>query len=41
MSRFVNCVSEDLQEECWEENLHDNMDLDRLMDLAQQVEESR
>ena len=41
MSRFVTGVSEDLEEECQAEMLHDNMDLFGLMVHAQQVEESR
>ena len=41
MSRFVSGVSEDLEEECRECMLHDNMDIGRLMVHRQQVEESR
>ena len=41
MSRFVAGVSEDLEKECREAMLHDNMNLGRLMVHAQQVEESR
>ena len=40
MSRFVTGVSEDLEEECREAKLHDNMNLGRFMVHAQQVEES-
>lgn len=37
MSRHVTGVSEDLEEECCAANLHDNMDLSRLIFHAQQV----
>ena len=40
MSRFVTGVSEDLDEECREAMLHDNMNLGRFMVHAQQVEKS-
>lgn len=41
MSRFMNVVSEDLVEDCWEAMLHNNLDQGILMVYAQQVEESR
>ena len=41
MSRFVNSVTEDMEEECRAAMLHDNMDLAILMVHAHQVEESR
>ena len=40
MSRFMNGVSKDLEEECQAAMLHDNRDLGRLMVHAQQVEKS-
>ena len=40
MRRFVSGVSEDLEEECRESMLHDNVDLCRLLVHALQVEES-
>ena len=41
MSRFLTGIAEDLEEECREAMIHDNMDLSRLMVHVQQVEESR
>ena len=41
MSRLVNGVSKDLEEECRAAIVHDNMDLSRLMIHTQQVEEIR
>ena len=40
ISRFLTGLLEDLEEECWEDMLHDNMDLCRLIVHVEQVEES-
>ena len=41
MSRFLTGIAEDLEEECREAMIHDNMDLSRLMVHVQQVKGSR
>ena len=41
MSRFVMGVSDDLNEECCTDMLHDNMNISCLMVHAQKVEETR
>ena len=41
MSRFLVGITRDMEQECWSDMLHDNMDLSRLMVHAQQVEDNR